>query len=127
MKNLTPETWSAVSKLLDDAFDRAPETRAAWLEQLRTEQPTLGPIVCELLAAHAASETEQLFERLPQLPPAHAVSGLVAGERIGPYRLLRELGSGGMADVWLAERVDGVYEREVALKLPRVNRLRRDL
>ena len=44
--------------------------------------------------------------------------GLGAGDRVGPYRLLRELGSGGMAEVWLAERADGAFEREVALKLP---------
>ena len=35
--------------------------------------------------------------------------------------------SGGMADVWLAERADGAFERDVALKLPRLSRLRRDL
>ncbi|HUL66560.1 MAG TPA: protein kinase [Burkholderiaceae bacterium] len=127
MKNLSPETWSAISTLLDQAFDLAPEARAQWLERLRIEQPALAPAVCELLEAHAASETQELFKRLPEPPPASATPGLAAGERIGPYRLLRELGSGGMADVWLAERVDGAYKREVALKLPRVNRLRRDL
>jgi serine/threonine-protein kinase len=127
MKNLTPETWSVVSKLLDEAFDLAPVARAEWLQRLRVDQPQLAPAVSELLEAHDASETEELFKRLPKPPLASAMSGITAGELIGPYRLLRELGSGGMADVWLAERVDGAYKREVALKLPRVNRLRRDL
>ena len=54
-------------------------------------------------------------------------NGLEAGDRVGPYRLLRPIGSGGMADVWLAERDDGAFAREVALKLPLVSRLRRDL
>ena len=40
------------------------------------------------------------------------------GDTIGPYRLLRELGSGGMGVVWLAERSDGLVKRAVALKLP---------
>jgi serine/threonine-protein kinase len=40
------------------------------------------------------------------------------GDDVGPYRLLRELGAGGMATVWLAERADGVLQRQVALKLP---------
>ena len=45
---------------------------------------------------------------------------LPAGEtRVGPYRLLRPVGEGGMGTVWLAERADGLYERRVALKLPR--------
>ena len=40
------------------------------------------------------------------------------GDVVGPYRLLRELGSGGMGVVWLAERTDGLINRPVALKLP---------
>jgi serine/threonine-protein kinase len=43
-----------------------------------------------------------------------------AGERVGPYRLLHEIGRGGMGSVWLAERADGAFERRVALKLPRL-------
>ena len=42
-----------------------------------------------------------------------------AGDVIGPYRLISELGSGGMGTVWLAERIDGALQRQVALKLPR--------
>jgi serine/threonine-protein kinase len=45
---------------------------------------------------------------------------LAAGMRIGPYSLVRELGSGGMGSVWLAERDDGQFQRQVALKLIRL-------
>lgn len=41
------------------------------------------------------------------------------GERVGRYRVLAELGRGGMADVFLAERADGAFEQRVALKFPR--------
>ena len=44
-----------------------------------------------------------------------------SGERLGPYELLRPLGSGGMANVWLASRTDGAFERQVALKIPRLH------
>jgi serine/threonine-protein kinase len=40
------------------------------------------------------------------------------GATVGPYRLIRELGSGGMASVWLAERGDMLQRRQIALKLP---------
>ncbi len=42
-----------------------------------------------------------------------------AGSQVGPYRLLSPLGEGGMGEVWLAERCDGLYQRQVALKLLR--------
>jgi serine/threonine protein kinase len=42
------------------------------------------------------------------------------GDAVGPWRLLRELGAGGMGSVWLAERADGQLKRQVALKLPRL-------
>ena len=41
------------------------------------------------------------------------------GRRLGPYRILRKLGSGGMGDVWLAERADEEYQQRVAIKLVR--------
>ncbi len=43
-----------------------------------------------------------------------------AGAVVGPYRLIAELGEGGMGAVWLAERVDGQHKRNMALKLPRL-------
>ena len=47
--------------------------------------------------------------------PAPATDGH-AGERLGPYSLLEPLGSGGMGEVWRAERADGSYRRQVAIK-----------
>lgn len=42
-------------------------------------------------------------------------------ERVGPWRLLKSIGSGGMGDVYLGERADGSYEAKVAVKLLRVD------
>ncbi len=45
------------------------------------------------------------------------------GQHVGPYRLIKELGRGGMGVVWLAERADGQHHRQVALKMPLVENL----
>jgi eukaryotic-like serine/threonine-protein kinase len=123
-------TWSTLSKLLDEALDLEPAARDTWLERLSVTQPQLAPSMRRLLAAHASSETADVLAQLPSLDRSESstrVSSLAPGDRIGPYRLKREIGAGGMADVWLAERADGAFTREVALKLPLINRLRRDL
>ena len=129
--NLSPETWQSLSSLLDQAMDLAPDGRAAWLEEVARTQPTLVPTLARLLEAHASGERTDVLGKSPAAPFAEGMpgeeNGLEAGDRVGPYRLLRPIGSGGMADVWLAERDDGAFAREVALKLPLVSRLRRDL
>jgi serine/threonine protein kinase/TolB-like protein/Tfp pilus assembly protein PilF len=56
-----------------------------------------------------------------------SASGLGPGDLVGPYELLRLLGAGGMAEVWLARRADGAFKRDVALKLPLLTRRRSDL
>jgi serine/threonine-protein kinase len=127
---VSASTWSTLSKLLDEALDLEPAARETWLERLSVTQPQLAPSVHKLLAAHASSETGDVLAQLPSLDRSESsarVSSLAPGDRIGPYRLKREIGAGGMADVWLAERADGAFTREVALKLPLINRLRRDL
>ena len=70
-----------------------------------------------LLQADKGSGTT-LLPSLSNLGSDEAVAA--AGERVGPYRLLHEIGRGGMGSVWLAERADGTYKRKVALKLPRL-------
>lgn len=124
MNPISATLWPALSRLLDQALDLPPAERRTWLEALHREQPTLAPAVAQLLAAHAQRETGDFLDRGPALPAAAEDDDatlsehLHAGDAIGPYRLLRPLGSGGMAVVWLAERGDGTLTRQVALKLP---------
>lgn len=49
---------------------------------------------------------------------ADGSASLLAGRTVGAYRLIRELGRGGMGVVWLGERADGLLKRPVAIKLP---------
>ena len=57
----------------------------------------------------------------------HGAPGVKIGAHVGPYELIRRLGAGGMAEVWLARRADGAFKREVALKLPTKTHLRGDV
>src|SRR4029079_4433254 len=82
-----------------------PDGRAAWLEEVARTQPTLVPTLARLLEAHAAGEGRDVLGSSPAAPFAEGMpgeeNGLEAGDRVGPYRLLRPIGSGGMAGVWL--------------------------
>ena len=58
----------------------------------------------------------------PDLPSAEArPKPLDVGSTVGPYRLTARLGRGGMSTVWIAERIDGMLKRRVAIKLPQVS------
>lgn len=52
---------------------------------------------------------------------------LVTGTELGPYRLLREIGAGGMGRVFLGERADGLFERQVAIKIANLDKTTADL
>lgn len=89
---------------------------------LDTEPTARGP----LLDIHCAGDTalrqrvQKLLSRVDEAEThsqnIHDLSNDPAGERLGPWRLLRRLGHGGMGEVFLAERADGAFEREVAIK-----------
>ena len=122
----SPADWLAIFALLDTALDLEPAKHAAWLAALSPENARLVPLLKALLQTHASSAASD-FMRLPavfSLPhpePSSLPLALQASAQVGPYRLLREIGQGGMATVWLAERADGLLARRVALKLPHMD------
>ena len=110
--------WTRLNRLLDEALDLTPEERTSWLSSLGPEHDAVKPGLAALLA-HAHSVADARF--LDTLPPVNFNAGAfedTASTQVGPYRLLREIGRGGMGTVWLAERSDGTLRRPVALKLP---------
>ena len=114
------DRWSEIDALLDEALTLPAAERALWLAALDGERAALRDTVAELLAAHAHAETGDFLGQLPSVHVPAAGDEPVAGDTVGPYRLLAPLGRGGMGVVWLAERADGQLKRQLALKLPRL-------
>jgi serine/threonine-protein kinase len=116
-------TLARLSKLLDEALERAPAARGEWVDSLGQEFEALKPQLRDLLSRAALIETGEFLNTLPKIDSHEAgqpLQSVKAGDLIGPYRLLRELGVGGMGSVWLAERADGLIHRSIALKLPHI-------
>jgi eukaryotic-like serine/threonine-protein kinase len=105
---MNPERREQIEELFEAALDHPHAARRAWVEHACGDDAELREEVQALLAAHEIAG--RVFA-----PPDEAVPE----RRIGPYRLLRELGRGGMGVVYLAERDDGQYRRRVAVKLLR--------
>jgi serine/threonine protein kinase/Tol biopolymer transport system component len=122
-----------MSRLLDEALPLDAAGRRAWLEALPPAHQDLAQALRDaLLPSDAQVADVEALATLPKFAAAVAASDVVAsglqpGARVGPYQLIRLLGAGGMAEVWLARRADGAFRREVALKLPLVSGLRADL
>ncbi len=109
--------WPRFSALLDACLEEAPEAREQWLEKLPESDAHLkAPLQSVISKAQSLSEGDWLDQ--PISSNASPVSAFNEDMLIGPWRLLRRLGLGGMGEVWLAARSDGSYAREVALKLP---------
>lgn len=128
MRGFTPAEWERLGPLLDQALDLDQTAREAFIEREALEDPQLKRDLDELV--EAASVTDGFLDvsggggalALMGAELDDSESGLEEGSRIGPYRVLGELGHGGMGRVYMAERADGLWERRVALKV-----VRRDL
>ncbi len=115
---MTPERWQQIQELFHAALDQAPDDRAAFLEQACAGDRALRDEVESLLASGA--EVGSFIEGAIQGVAESVTSdqaGQAAGRRIGPYKLIREIGRGGMGAVYLAERADDQYRKQVAVKL----------
>lgn len=116
------DRWARVEQLLDDALDRPAGEREAFVRAAAGDDSDLCGEVLELVRS-CDDATDFLSEPPPLVardlldnppPPEDEFSG---GEEVGSYRVVRLLGRGGMGAVYLAERADGFFEKQVALKV----------
>jgi serine/threonine-protein kinase len=110
------DRWREIDLVFAEALDRPLAERKAFLDEACAGDSELRVAVERLLLADEASDTfleqpaSEMLGLLPEVEP---------GERLGPFRLLRRLGAGGMGTVYLARREDEHYQQDVALKILR--------
>jgi serine/threonine-protein kinase len=126
------DRWADLDPLFRRALALEPEQWTSLLDDVGREDPDLRDLLARLLDAdrHGARFLEDtLDDALPELivdaldwdrrGRGAEADDLPAGTRIGPWRLLRPVGRGGMASVFLAERADRDFDQSVALKVIR--------
>src|SRR5579859_1340304 len=116
MSTLRPDQWQALSPYLDEALALDDEDRRAWLAEFTARNPALAAELKALLDEHRMLAEEGFLEKGPAGP---ATPPGLAGQTLGPYTLISQIGEGGMGSVWLAKRSDGRFERQVAVKFLR--------
>jgi len=126
---MTPERWRRVEAVFAQAHDAPAGERTAIARALAGDDEALADEVLSLLRAAERSPDylDRLAARLSLAdvqarPPCDS-----SGRMVGPYRLMRLLGHGGMGSVYLAQRADGVFDQTVAIKLLPLGSLRPDL
>src|SRR5271154_6527761 len=110
-----PEKWDQVKELFALALERVPEQRSSFLREACAGDDSLRTEIESLLSSFDGAAT--FLEDCPAADLLSAQSSAMAGKRIGAYRILREIGQGGMAVVYLAERADDQYRKRVAIKM----------
>ncbi len=117
---LSPGLWARITPILDEALDLEPGDRTAFVRAACADDAELRDAVDRLLAADRDSGgfLEEAVDAYLMVPVGEP-DGLASGTVVGPYRVVREIGHGGMGLVYLAERADGQFDQQVALKLVR--------
>jgi len=112
MSSLISDQWELLSPYLDAALEMNDDERSIWLLSLRKQNPSLARQLEALLEEHSMLSRKGFLENAAVNLPGRGL----AGQSLGAYTLISQIGQGGMGSVWLAERNDGRFERQVAVK-----------
>jgi eukaryotic-like serine/threonine-protein kinase len=112
---MSSERWLRLQEIFHGAAELDPPERVAYLDAACAGDAALRQEAEALLAARG--EGEGLAVEVQRLAATALAGERLVGARLGPYRLVRELGQGGMGRVYLAHRDDDQFQRRVAVKL----------
>jgi eukaryotic-like serine/threonine-protein kinase len=113
---MNPEKWKRIKSILEEALEIAPDSRASFLENSCGDDKDMRREV-ESLLDFDRTGADILEQNAFSAVMPDAIGKKFIGEQIGNYKIISELGTGGMGAVFLAERADGAFEQKVALKL----------
>ncbi|MDX1741571.1 MAG: serine/threonine-protein kinase, partial [Rhodothermales bacterium] len=113
------DRWSEVGRLFDQVADLGPDEQERHLRMHCNDESVISEVLSLL------SEDREIVSVLDEV--AVDADRLInefqtAGQQIGPYTIVRRIGEGGMGSVYLADRTDGEFEQQVALKVVRPER-----
>ena len=112
---MNPERWQKIKSVLEEVIEIAPASRFAFLEKSCNGDKDLRVEVESLLDFE--NEDADLLEESAFSIATETSAEKFIGKQIGRYKIISELGAGGMGVVFLAERADGEFQQKVALKL----------
>jgi serine/threonine-protein kinase len=116
--SLTSSQWARVTTLFNLAINRPAVKRKCWLARFCADDDQVRSEVEALLVA--SDENPDFLSTSVKIESARPIAPLapdLAGTSLGPWRIIEAIGHGGMSDVWRAERSDGLYEQQVAIKV----------
>lgn len=117
---MTPSRWQRLETVFERVLDLPPAERLAVLDRDCADDPDLRDEILRMLGATSPDASLAIEQRFV----TDAVAGDHAvGTRCGPYRLVARLGDGGSGTVYLADRADGQFQQQVAVKLIRGTRV----
>jgi WD40 repeat protein/serine/threonine protein kinase len=121
LAGLSASEYTRLSALLDDLLETSAPDREARLSELDRLEPEAARWLRQVLAAQGSERMKDFLETRDAIARERAAwsatDAALVGRMFGSYRVLSLLGHGGMGSVWLAERVDGLFTRRLALKL----------
>jgi eukaryotic-like serine/threonine-protein kinase len=110
----TDNRWQKLKDVFNEVVELAPESRSDFLDSLRLNEKTLYQEVAELLEAE--NESVEFLHKPIILNTDNSELSII-GETVGHYKIVREIGCGGMGAVFEAVRHDGEFEQKAAVKL----------